>query len=147
MSPTPSVPRRPLSSARRTAVACLASLVALAALAGCRVRYGVEDREALVYVWIDVPAARAADQRVDLTVTVGGRPAAHGTYLFTPARPRQEMPAVYLPAGSHPVVVTLGGAVVASETVPIGHMTWLLVTVDGGGAKIARSRAEPGTYR
>jgi hypothetical protein len=141
------VPRRPLSSPRRAVLACLAIVALVATLPACRTRYGLEEREAPVYVWIDVPAARTADQRVELVVTVAGRQAANGTYLFTAARPRQEMPPLYLRAGNHPVVVTRGGVVVASETVAVGHVTWIVVTIDGAGAKVARSKGEPGTMR
>jgi hypothetical protein len=139
------VPRRPLSSVRGTVVALLA--LALPVLAACNVRYGVEEREVPVYVWIDVPAALTTDQRVDLTLTVGGRQVANGTYLFPAGRPRQEMPTVYLRTGNHPVVVTRGGTVVASETVPMGHVNWLVVTIDGAGARIARTGGEPAPYR
>jgi hypothetical protein len=144
----PPSPRRRAPRALAAALAALGlALAGLAALPGCRHAYGIEERESPVHVWIDVPAARTADQTVELTVTVGGLAAARGTYLFPAGRPRQEMPPLYLRAGSHPVVVTRGGRVVASDTVPVGHVTWIVVTVDGAGASVARSRAEPGTAR
>jgi hypothetical protein len=136
---------RSASPVRRSAA--LAALALVLALAACRTRWGVEEREAAVHVWLEVPAAAQATQNVEVQVTVGGRQAANGTYAFPAGRTRQEMPAVYLRTGPQPVVVTRGGQVVANESVPVGHVTWLVVTLEGAGAKISRSKFEPGTLR
>ncbi len=149
-SPPPPLPPRPLALRARLAPAALAFLLGIAGalgLAACRHDYGIESREAAVHVWLEAPAATAADQSVEVAVTVAGQTAANGRYRFPAGNPLQEVNTVYVPSGNREVVVTRGGARIAAGTVRVGQIAFVRVRLEGAGASVIQDRYEPGSAR
>lgn len=139
---SPPSPPRPLAL-----LALLSALAITLPLAACRHRYGVENREAAVHVWLEAPAALAADAVADVTVTVGGKTAANGTYRFAAGFPLQQVSTVYVPSGAREVVVSRGGTRLAAATLRVSHVAFVRVRIEGGGARVIQDQREPGSAR
>ena len=127
-------------------------LLAPALLAGCSTAWTVENRETPVTVWLTAPELAAQGGMVDLRVEIGSRIAVDGPVQFPQGIQNVVLPRVHLPAGSHPVRVTVRGGTLGprdgrprcaqGQTMASGN-TWVRVTMTRAGVSIACAGEEP----
>ncbi|MFO0932821.1 MAG: hypothetical protein U1E39_08925 [Planctomycetota bacterium] len=116
-------------------------------LAGCKTSWELESRDTPVHVIVVAPAAAQAPQRVPLLVYVGDRKAVDGTLSFPQGTTRLETPTVHVRSGEPTVSVVLGGRTVATGTVTVKRITWIVITIAGDSATIASSDQDPTAAR
>lgn len=93
------------------------------------------------------PAAAQAPQRFPLLVYVGDRKAVDGTVSFPQGTTRLEAPTAHVRSGEPTVSVVLGGRTVATGTVTVKRVTWVVITLAGDTATIASSDQDPTAAR
>lgn len=138
-------PRRLLPRVALRAAAAVALLVAVPACH--KPAYVVEGRWSPVHVVVEAPAAAATTQQAVLRVTVADQTAVDGPVLFPAGRTRVDLPTVHVPSGARDVDVWIAGRPAAHATAPVGHATWVRVTLAAGGATIAVSDRDPAGAR
>lgn len=121
-------------------------------LGACSHSWSVENRETPVHVWLTAPELAAQGGMVDLEVRVGNRVAVDGPVQFPCGIQNVVLPTVHLPAGSHPVTVTVRGGtlfppggpprVARGQTMACGE-TWVRVTMTRAGVSTSCSGEEP----
>lgn len=119
--------------------------LAAAALAGCKTRWDVEDREAPVEVWLEAPAAAQQDVSIPAAVYVGDHRSIDRVVRFPRGQTRVAAAPVYVKAGNHPISVRVGGREVARGAASVRHHAWVLVRFVGESATIQVLDREPGT--
>jgi hypothetical protein len=139
--------RRRAAGAIAGALLCLGATAGAIGAGGCSTSFDVEGRETPVHVWIESPGPAAAPRTVDVAVVVADRTVVDGPVRFPAGSTRVAVPPVYLRAGEWPVTVRApDGRVLARGAAGVAHATWILVTVQGGGATIRVFDREPGTF-
>lgn len=146
LAPAPRAPH-PLSRGF-AAVVALGLLVGVAlGAAACGSTYTLPDRDTPVEVWVVAPAAAAAPYETNLLVYVGDRKAVDGPVRFAAGQTRQRMTTLHMRGGTQEVSVVMGGRAVATDQVKIEHRGWVVITVNGGEARITSEDREPGTAK
>ena len=126
----------------------LLALAALGAAAGCKnPTYRIEDRDTRVNVVVLAPGAERGEMTVPLLVYVGDRKAIDQPVRFGPGATRYDAPTVYMHSGKPEVSVVVGGRAVATQTIKAEGPSWVLVTLNGGGATISNPDKDPTAAR
>lgn len=119
----------------------------IAAAAGCKTTYHLEDRDTPTQVVVEAVGGSPAKGGIPVVVYVGDRKGFDGTVRPAPETVRDAGPILSLRAGDHEVSVLVNGRAAARKTATVKHRTWIVVRLQGDGATIAVLDEAPGNAR